>query len=160
MVWKIFGLLIISLQGCFVLAQDDKILNSKVYDQNGVLLSFSSAFKENENFVVLNDSFCIGCAEYYVNSCKSHKVLVVLDDFSITSISNFQPLKGAVLFFISKEDSFVSDFGRIGIARKKDENLQLIGEKELDQLSENYLKKSQEMRKEIDAVFKMRMVQN
>lgn len=156
MVWKIFGLLIISIQGCFVFAQDDKVLNSKVYDQNGRVVSFSSVFSENENFVVLNGAFCVGCAEYYINSCKSHKVLVILDDFSITSISNFQHIKGADLFFVSKERSLVSDFGTIGISRRKDGNLQLINEQKLNQLSENYRKKSKDVKKEIERTFKMK----
>lgn len=160
MAWKIFGLLIISIQGCFALAQDDKILNSKVYDQNGKVLAFSAAFNENENFVVLDGAFCIGCAEYCVAFCKSHKVLVILDNFSLTSISNFQRLKGASLFFLSKEDAFISDFGTIGIARKKNGNLQIIDEKKLNQLSKNYLRKSKEMKKEINAIFKMKEVQD
>lgn len=152
--WRSLFLAIISyLASCpFALSQDlSKLI---VYDEQGKSHEIHSVIKDSESFVILKDAFCIGCAEYLVNCSSGKKVLVVVERFSLLSISGFQPIQNAELFFVSKSELVPDEFGTLGVAMIQNESLQVIKEAEIKQLSRNYEEHIKNMRKIIRSYFK------
>lgn len=152
MVLRFLILVLINFQGGVLFGQNDTLLDFHVYKQNGQVEPFSSVFKKNEIFVVLNGAFCLGCAEYCVKTTKSSKVLVILKDFSLTKIANFPKIEDAILLFVS-EKSLSINSGSIALAREKDGILQLIYENKLIQLTENFTLKISRVKKVIEKYF-------
>lgn len=152
--WRSLFLVIISflVSGSFAVSQNLPAL--AVYDEKGKSHQINSVIKDSESFVVLKDAFCIGCAEYLVNCSDSKKVLVIMERFSLLSISNFQPIQNATLFFVSKSEFIPDEFGTAGIAIIRKESLQIIKEKEVNQLTRNYQEGIKSMRKVFKSYFK------
>lgn len=152
MVLRFLMLVLINFQGGVMFGQNDTLLDFQVYKQNGQVEPFSSVFKKNEIFVVLNGAFCLGCVEYCLKTTKSNKVLVILEDFSLTRIANFPKIEDAILLFVS-EKSLNINSGSIALAREKDGELQLIYENKLIQLTENFTLKISRVKKVIKKYF-------
>lgn len=153
MVWKnLFLGLTSCLASCsFALSQD--LSGLMVYDEQGKKHEIHAVMKDSESFVILKDVFCIGCAEYLVDCSVSKKVLVVVERFSLLSISHFQPIRKAQLFFVSKSELIPDDFGANGIAVMQNEAFQIIREKEINELTRNYQEGIKTMRKRFKSYF-------
>lgn len=154
MAWRSLFLAIISFfTSCsFVLSQD--LSKLRVYDEQGKSCELYSVIKDYESFVLLNGSFCVGCAEYLVNCSDSKKVFVFVERFSPLVISNFQPIQNAELFFISKSDLKLDEFGTVGMAVIRNKSLRVIKETEVKQFSRDYEESIKSMRKIVKSHFK------
>ena len=152
--WRSLFLAVIScLAFCsFVLSQDLSKLT--VYDEQGKSCEIHSVIKDYESFVLLNGAFCVGCAEYLVNCSDSKKVFVFVERFSPLVISNFQPIQNAELFFVSKSDVKLDEFGTVGMAVIRNKSLRVIKETEIKQFSRNYEESIKSMRKIVRSHFK------
>lgn len=152
--WRSLFLVVISclVSYSFVLSQElSKLI---VYDEQGKSHEIHSVINDSESFVVLNGAFCVGCAEYLVNCSTSKKVLVVVERFSLLSISGFQPIQNAELFFVSKSELTPSEFGTIGVAMIRNESLMILKEADVKQLTQNYEEPIKSMRKIVKSYFK------
>ncbi|TSJ45653.1 hypothetical protein [Fluviicola chungangensis] len=155
--WRSLFLVIISCLASwsFVLSQDLSALT--VYDEQGKRHQIHSVIKDSESFVVVKDAFCIGCAEYLVKCSMGKKVLVIVERFSLLSISNFQPIQNARLFFVSKSELTPDEFGTVGMAIIRNGSFHVIKEKEINQLSRNYQEGIKSMRKIVRTHFKSKV---
>lgn len=63
---------------------------------------------------------------------------MVVERFSLLSVSNFQPIQNAQLFFVSKSELMPDDFGTTGMAIIRNGSIRIVKEKEVNELTRNY----------------------